>query len=125
MKNIKYRRKMPKHTPIKFETSFDPKLHKLLLQSIRESKYAKNALNATLTLAALGGILSLGVLAPNALSGISKIFDLTGKEQRRRYNYLWRGFHELRRSQSFEFIEEKGGYNVFRPTFLGKKKIKR
>ena len=69
--------------------------------------------------------MSIGILAPNALGGIAKLFDLTGEEQRKRYNYLWRGFHELRRTHAFEFRREENGYQVYRPTFLGMKRIKK
>ena len=86
---------------------------------------AKTAFNATLALAAFGGILSIGVLAPNVLGGIAKLFDLTGREQKRRYRYLWRGFYELRSSQAFEFVQEKDGYHVYRSTELGRKKLKK
>ena len=116
---------MPKHKPIKFETSFDPAFTKILVESIRSNQTAKTVANACLTIAALGGVLTLGVLAPNAIGGMAKIFNLTGKEKKMKYRELWGSFHRMRYEHTFEFVAEKDGYQVYRPTIFGMKRIKK
>lgn len=116
---------MPRHKPIRFETSFEPTLRKLFLESMKSSGSLKTVMNATLAIAALGGIISLGVLAPNMVGGLGKIFSSEKLENKRRYQEIWRAFHHLRQSRIFEFVEEKDGYALYRPSFLGMKKIKK
>ena len=116
---------MPRHKPIKFETSFNPTLRKLLMESVRSNQTAKTITNTMLAIAALGGVLSLGVLAPNVIGTLGKIFDVEGKQSKRRYQDIWNSFNYMRQRHMFEFLEEKDGYAVYRPSLLGMERIKK
>ncbi len=116
---------MSRHKPIKFETSFEPTLRKLFLGSMKSNGSLKTVGNAVLTIAALGGVISLGILAPNMIGGLGKLFNSERSISRKRYQEIWRAFHYLRKSHLFEFVEEKDGYVLYRPSLLGMKKIRK
>ena len=116
---------MPRHKPIRFETSLEPKLVKEVRRIIRENQKAKTVLNATLALAAVGGILTLATIAPATLVGLGTLIK-TGKQQKyQQYRELWTNFRKLKQRGAFEFAEEKDGYLVYRFTEKGKEKIKK
>lgn len=73
---------MPGHKPLKFE-SLDQNVVNRIKSIISENKTAKTVLNATLAIMTTGGIIALGVTAPNALFEINK---LNQKEKRKRKN---------------------------------------
>jgi len=58
---------MPKHKPIKFETTLEPSLKKYVLKIFKENPKAKSILNMTLGLIAIGGILTFGAAFPALL----------------------------------------------------------
>lgn len=116
---------MPIHKPIKFETTLEPSLKKELLKFVKENKKVKTTLNATLGLIAFGGILTCAVMAPNALSVFAGNRKRKERERYQEYKQLWRNFHDLKKKKALEFVREKNGYLVYRPTILGKKKIKK
>lgn len=116
---------MPKHKPIKFETTLQPSLKRELVKIFKENKKAKTALNATLGIIAFGGILTLGAIAPNALSIFT---NMVASEKRRRYKEyqsLWKNFHNLKKQRALEFIKEEDGYLIYKTTEKGHEKIKK
>lgn len=113
-----------KHKPIKFQTTLETNLKKELLKIAKENKKAKTALNATLGLIALGGILTFGISC-TALGVFTKMLAERKKERYEEYQKLWRNFHNLKKQRALEFVEEKDGHLVYRPTKKGKEKIKK
>ncbi|MFH0803762.1 MAG: CRISPR-associated endonuclease Cas2 [Candidatus Tagabacteria bacterium] len=114
-----------KHKPIKFETTLETSLQKELLKIIRENKKATTAAKAALALIAFGGVLTFGIMAPNALSIFTHLMKRCEKERYEEYRKIWRNFHALKKQRALEFVEEKGGYLIYRPTEKGKEKIKK
>jgi len=116
---------MPKHKPIKFQTTLETNLLKELTKSVRENKKAKTALNATLGLIAFGGVLTCAVVAPNAFSVFTHMAKNRRKERYENYQQLWKNFNKLKKRGELEFVHEEDGYLVYRPTKKGKEKIKK
>jgi len=116
---------MPKHQPIKFEATLETTFQKELLKNIKQNKTAKTALNATLALIAVGGVLTFGVVAPNLLSAATKFMANQKKKRYEEYQKLWRNFNNLKKRGDLEFVKEKDGYIIYRPSKKGKEKIKK
>lgn len=116
---------MPKHKPIKFEDSLEPTLKKQIKELIQENKKAKTVLNATLALIALGGILTIGAVAPGIIGGINKMIYRKKKDKYERYREIWRTFNKLKKKGNLEFVKEESGYLIYRPSNKGKEKIKK
>lgn len=104
-------------------------LEKRLLEKvkeiIKENPRAKSILNATLALVALGGILTLGALAPSALSQLNRFLYQKKKDKYERYLKIWRSFRSLREKRHLEFVREENGYLVYRLNESGKEKIRK
>jgi hypothetical protein len=116
---------MPKHKPIKFETTLETSLRKELVKILKENKKAQTTINATLALIAFGGILTFGIIAPGAFSALTHTL---GAEKRRRYQEyqeLWRNFYKIKKRGDLKFVKEKDGYLIYRPTKKGREKIKK
>ena len=116
---------MPKHIPIKFTDTLEPSLKKWVKQMITKKSKAKSILNATLAIAALGGIITFGaVFAP-----MLKTFLDFQKGQKRasyeEYRKIWRNFYRLKQRGIFQFVQEKNGCVVYRLSEKGKEKIKK
>lgn len=111
--------------PIKFETTLETSFKKELLKIIKENERAKTVLNATLALIAFGGVLTCATIAPNAFSVFTHMASRQRKEKYEQYKKIWRSFHNLKKQRALEFVEEKDGYLVYKPTKHGKEKIKK
>ncbi len=116
---------MPKHRPIKFETTLEPSLRKYLVNIIRENKTAKSAFNATLAIIAVGGILTIGAMAPAAAGMFAKILKEQKQKHREAYNKIWKNFYSLKKKGTLEFVREENDCSVYRLTNKGKEKIKK
>lgn len=116
---------MPKHKPIKFQTTLETGLKDELIKVIKENECAKTALNATLALIALGGILTFGAAMPNILGVFGKARQQRKIQKYEEYQKLWRNFNKLKKQGELEFIKEENGYLVYKPTRKGKEKIKK
>ncbi|TSD02480.1 MAG: phenylacetic acid degradation operon negative regulatory protein [Parcubacteria group bacterium Athens0714_24] len=116
---------MPKHKPIKFETTLEPNLKKYLLRIIKENSKAKTTLNATLALIATGGILTFGVAFPNVLGIIEKIRQRQKRESYEEYRKIWYTFNKLKQKHNLEFLKEEEDCLIYTVTENGKKKIKK
>jgi hypothetical protein len=116
---------MAKHKPIKFETTLETSLKKELLKIIKENRKAKTTLNATLALIALSGVLTFGIVAPNTFSALTHFIARRKKERYKNYRELWRGFHDMKKRNEIKFVKKTNHYLVYKPTLLGKQKIKK
>lgn len=116
---------MPKHKPIKFETTLEPNLRKTIIRILKKNTGAKTILNATLGIIAVGGILTFGAAFPALLGEIVKIRTKHKKESYEHYRKIWRSFRSLKQQRALEFIKEKDGYLVYRLNEKGKEKIKK
>lgn len=114
-----------KRYPIKFKSTLEGNFKKRITILIKENRKIKSALSLILAIAAMGGILAFGAVAPGALGVIGKIFKDRQIKKREKYRKIWRSFYELKKKRIFEFIEEKDGYLVYRITNKGKEKIKK
>lgn len=115
---------MPKHKPIKFETTFEPTLKKQIKDIIKENKKAKSVLNATLGVIALGGILTLGAVTPGVLGELTKFLYRKKKDKHEQYREIWRSFNKLKQKGNLEFVKEENGYLIYRLSDKGKEKIR-
>lgn len=114
---------MPKHKPIKFESNIAPSLKSRIKETMKENETAKTVLNATLALAAIGGTLTLAVMAPGLLGEITRSAYRKKKNRYEKYNEIWKRFNYLKQKGNLEFIKEKDGYMVYKLTKKGKKKL--
>lgn len=116
---------MPKHKPIKFETSLEPNLRKYIARIFKENPKAKTALNATLVLIALGGILTFGAAFPALLSEIGKIRSRQRRESYKNYQKFWQSFNYLKNKRALEFVKEENGYLIYKFNKNGKEKLRK
>jgi hypothetical protein len=116
---------MPKHKPIKFKSIEDENLVNKLKEIIGQNKVAKTTVNATLALMALGGILTLGIVAPGVLGVIGKIIHTNKKQKKERYRQMWVNFRRIKEKGNLKFVEEKDGYLVYCFSEKGKKLLKK
>jgi hypothetical protein len=116
---------MPKHKPIKFESTLEPSLKKYLVGLMEEETVAKSILKATLAIIAAGGVLTFAAAVPGLAGGLGRINAGRRKASYERYRRIWRSFNELKKRQELEFVAERDGYLVYRPTKRGKEKIKK
>jgi len=114
-----------KHKPIKFETTLESSFQKELIKIVRENEKAKTALRAALVLIAFGGVLTFGIMAPNAFSFFTNIMARRKKQRYENYRRIWQSFHILKKQRALEFLEEKDGYLIYKTTEKGKEKIKK
>lgn len=116
---------MSKHKPIKFKTTLEPKLIEQVKKIVQENKKAKNILNATLAIVALGGVLTIGSMAPGAFGEFTRFVARRKKEKYEQYKEIWRRFQSLKKKGNLEFIKEENGYLVYRLSNKGKEKIRK
>lgn len=116
---------MPRHKPIKFETSLEPNLLKYVSRIFKENRTAKTITNATLGLIAIGGILTFGAAFPALIGEIGKIRSRQKRESYQRYQQMWFNFQRLKKERSLEFVKEKDGYLIYKISERGKEKIKK
>ncbi len=116
---------MPKHKPIKFETTLEPNLRKQIKELIQENKKAKTVLNATLAIIALGGILTLGAITPGAFGELTRFLYRKKKDRYEQYRELWVRFNKLKQKGNLEFVKEENGYLIYRLSQKGKNKIRK
>lgn len=116
---------MPKHRPIKFETSLEPNLLKYVSRILKENKTAKTITNATLGLIAIGGILTFGAAFPALIGEIGKIKSRQKRESYKRYQQIWFNFQRLKKERSLEFVKEDGDYLIYKINGKGKEKIRK
>lgn len=116
---------MPKHKPIKFETTLEASLIKQVKEIMQENKSAKTVLNATLALIAIGGILTLGTIAPGVFGELTRMAYRKKKEKYEQYREIWQRFYSLKQKGNLEFVKEENGYSVYRLSEKGKEKIKK
>lgn len=116
---------MSVHKPIKFEVTLEPSLIRQLKWIMENNKEAKTIKNAILALAAVGGILTLGAMAPNALGMIGKFLEKSKNAHKQRYRQIWNSFYRLKKQREFEFVEEKDGITIYRITNKGRDAIRK
>lgn len=116
---------MPKHKPIKFESTLEPSLKKYITNIFKENPKSKTILNATIGLIATGGIITLGAAFPALLGEIGKIRRHRKKEKYGRYQQFWRSFNNLKKQRALEFVKEEDDYLVYKINEKGEEKIKK
>ena len=114
-----------KHKPIKFESTLESSFRKELIKIVKENERAKTALHAALALIAFGGVLTFGIMAPNAFSLFTKIMAQRKKQRYEDYRRIWQSFHTLKKQRALEFLGEKDGCLVYKTTKKGDEKIKK
>jgi DNA-binding PadR family transcriptional regulator len=116
---------MPKHKPIKFETTLEPNLKEYVSRIIKENPKAKNALKVTLGIIAMGGILTFGAAFPALLGEIGKIRQRQKRESYEKYQRVWRNFKNLKKQRMLDFVKEEDGRLVYQLNKKGKEKIRK
>ena len=116
---------MPKHKPIKFETTLEPSLNKFVSNIFEENPKAKTIVNATLGLIVAGGIITLGAAFPALLGEIGKTRRHRKKEKYERYQQIWNNFNKLKRQRALEFIREEDGCLIYKVNEKEKERIKK
>lgn len=98
---------MPKHKPIYFENpSIPQEIKDRVKKYIAGHPLASSAKSAIIAAAIVGGVLTVGAVAPGALWLIGRSISGARKEKRERYQKLWASFHSLRKRGVFEFVKE-------------------
>jgi len=116
---------MPKHKPIKFETVLEPNLKRKIERIIKENPKAKTALNATIALIAVGGILTTGPAALGLMREITRMKKDQKKRNFEEYRLIWQRFHILKNQRALKFIKEENNQLIYTITEKGKEKIKK
>lgn len=116
---------MPRHKPIKFETTLEPNLKKFVVNTVKENQKAKTILNATLGLIAVGGILTFGAAFPGILGEIGKIRRRQKRESYEQYQKMWHSFDTLKKQRALNFVKEDDNCLIYQITEKGKTKIKK
>jgi len=115
---------MPKHKPIKFE-ALDQGVVKQINKIISENKTAKSVLNATLAIMAMGGIITLGAVAPGLLMEINKISRRKKIEKTEKYREIWKNFNLLKKKGNLEFVKEEDDCLFYRFSEKGEGKVRK
>ncbi|MFH1956638.1 MAG: hypothetical protein ABIJ28_03265, partial [Patescibacteria group bacterium] len=113
---------MPKHKPIKFETVLEPNLKRKIERIIKENPKAKTALNATIALIAVGGILTTGPAALGLMREITRMKKDQKKRNFEEYRLIWQRFHILKNQRALKFIKEENNQLIYTITEKGKEK---
>ena len=117
---------MPRHKPIRFEGTLEPSVKSLVTRLVKDEGRAKTVINATLAIVALGGVLALGVIAPNLFSVVTHKLARNNKKRKEDYRQIWRRFYELRKKDLLEFDgEDEDGTLIYKVSDKGKKRIRR
>ncbi|MCR4283987.1 MAG: hypothetical protein NUV64_01545 [Parcubacteria group bacterium] len=116
---------MPKHRPIKFENTLEPTLRKEVEKIIKENPKARTILHATLAIIAVGGVLTIGAVAPGLAGGLNRMQTSRKKKSYEDYQKIWNSFNTLKKRRELQFIKEKDGYLVYSLSKKGKDKIKK
>ena len=70
-------------------------------------------------------MLTLAVVAPNALGLVARILNKNKKAKKERYRKLWQEFNLMKKRREIDFIKEENGVCVYRLNDKGKSKIKK
>ena len=116
---------MPKHKPIKFQSTLEANLISQVKRMARENKKAKTIFNATLALAVMGGVLTFGPMAPGVLAGLTHFIAGRKKEKYEEYRQIWRSFNDLKKKGNLEFVKEEDDYLIYRVSKKGREKVKK
>ena len=117
---------MPRHKPIQFKSTLEPNTASVLKSLVRESKIARNTLNAVLVMAGLGGILTIGVMATGVYSAFGKIKKASRKESYEEYRNLWANYRKLKQRGAIELVQEnEDGTLIYQITEKGQTMIKK
>lgn len=124
----KYHKSMRKKIErITFEKFFEPSLKRKAALFLESGGTAATITKGVLLLAALGGVLAVGVMAPN----LFKIFNIRERDEgrgrrinREGFKHLKRSCYHLRSQGLIEQSSDKGSSQRWRLTILGEKKLK-
>jgi len=117
---------MSKHKPIHFENlPLSTKLKERLKNFVSEHPNTTSITKVVLVLAALGGILTIGVMAPGLLKVLGKFKANKNRSKREKYNKLWRSFNRLKKERQFVCIGEKDGELLYKFTKNGEIKFRK
>jgi len=113
---------MPKHQPIRFkEDTFSEEIKEQVRQFIERHPVAVSISRAIFALGVVGGVLSLGVVAPGMMSLLGKSIAARKKEKQDRYRKLWQGFYTLKNKNVFEYTgEDSDGKALYQFTEKGR-----
>ena len=119
---------MPLHKPIRFREPELPEYFKMWVENFaKEHPVASSTIKAVAALAILGGVIAVTSTAPGLLTAFKrKPLKYVHEEKKKRYQKLWRGFHELRKRKVVEYKgEDKDGYSVYQISDGGKQYVKK
>lgn len=98
---------MPKHKPIYFEDpSITQEIKDRVKKYIANHPVASSTKNAVIATAIVGGVLTIGAIAPGALWFVGKSLLEARREKQERYRKLWINFHSLKKRGAFEFVKK-------------------
>ena len=118
---------MPKHRPIRFkEDAFPEEFKERVRQFAERHPVAVSASRVVFALGVVGGILSLGVVAPGMMSLLGKSIAARKKEKQDRYRKLWQSFYALKNKNVFEHTgEDSDGKAIYQFTEKGRIVVKK
>jgi len=91
---------------------------------ILNNKKAKSILNATLAIIACGGMLTLGAIAPNVFSSLTKVLYKKSQDKKKRYYEIWKRFYRLKEQNYIKLAEEREDILIYEITEKGRTRLK-
>lgn len=110
---------------IAFEALFEPSLKRKVEAFLESGKPAATLTKGILIVAALGGVLAVGIMAPN----LFRVFGMNKSERSNRityegYRHLRRSFYHVKKEKFVESIVMRNGVVKWRLTELGKERLR-
>ena len=87
------------------------------------NKTARSITEATLALIALGGVITVTVMAPGLGAVLGRKIKRDRINKYLEYRKIWQNFYSLKKRNDIKFIETKNGHDVYSLTEAGEKKV--
>lgn len=119
-----YRKRLRKYKKIDFEALFESSLKRKVEAFLESGKPMATLTKGILVMAALGGVLAVGIMAPN----LFRAFGMNKSERSKRitkegFLHVRRGFYHAKKEKLIESIIIKNGFVKWRLTELGKERL--
>lgn len=108
---------------IKFEEFFEDSLRKKVRDFLHSGRPTAHIATALLITAVLGGVIAVGVVAPNLFSAFGKLQGKSRRVSKIGFYRLRQSFYDLRRRGYFEYIQNKDGVQIYRLNEKGKRRV--
>lgn len=108
---------------LKFEQIFEEDLKERLNKFLYSGKPSTYLVTALLVAAALGGIITVGAVAPNLFSAFGRMRGRSQKISKEGFYKLRQSFYQLRRRGWIEYVDSEQRGDIYRVNENGKKHL--